>query len=250
MCTCAARSPTWAPTASRRRCTTSTRRSCPRCWSARRSRTARPPTSAATARRGSSTTSTSTTRARTDANPQPPSEKGQTPFDPNPQPPSEKGQTPLTEFDALGKARDDVERRSAKRGWRPGLREGAIFNRDVIHEIQRAAREGIYDIRGFGAKRQVPHFDDLLFLGASMSRYRLEGYRERCDTDVTLGARHAKEPLHLDIPITIAGMSFGALSGPARAWRADGAVGVDSEDGERDATRVSGCTGHQADTES
>ena len=59
----------------------------------------------------------------------------------------------LTEFDALGKARDDVERRSASRGWRPGLREGAIFNRDVIHEIQRAAREGIYDIRGFGAKR-------------------------------------------------------------------------------------------------
>ena len=83
----------------------------------------------------------------------------------------------MTEFDALGKARDDVERASARRGWRPGLREGAIFNRDVIHEIQRAAREGIYDIRGFGAKRPVPHFDDLLFLGASMSRYPLEGYR-------------------------------------------------------------------------
>ena len=119
----------------------------------------------------------------------------------------------MTEFDTLGKARDDVERRAAGRGWRPGMREGAIFNRDVIHEIQRAAREGIYDIRGFGAKRPVPHFDDLLFLGASMSRYPLEGYRERCDTDVTLGARHAKKPLHLDIPITIAGMSFGALSG-------------------------------------
>ena len=49
------------------------------------------------------------------------------------------------------------------------------------------AREGIYDIRGFGAKRRVPHFDDLLFLGASVSRYPLEGYRERCATDVTLG---------------------------------------------------------------
>ena len=36
---------------------------------------------------------------------------------------------------------------------------------------ERAAREGIYDIRGFGAKRSVPSFDDLLFLGASMSRY-------------------------------------------------------------------------------
>jgi glutamate synthase domain-containing protein 2 len=49
-----------------------------------------------------------------------------------------------------------------------------------------------------------------------MSRYPLEGYRERCDTDVVIGARHAKKPLHLDIPITIAGMSFGALSGGAK----------------------------------
>ena len=38
-------------------------------------------------------------------------------------------------------------------GWHPGLRESATFDRNVIAEIQRAAREGIYDIRGFGAKR-------------------------------------------------------------------------------------------------
>ena len=117
-------------------------------------------------------------------------------------------------------------RMSASLGWRPGLRESALFDRNVIHEIQRAAREGIYDIRGFGAKRRVPHFDDLLFLGASMSRYPLEGYRERCDTDVTLGARHASEPLHLDIPITIAGMSFGALSAPAKEALGRGASAV------------------------
>ena len=94
-----------------------------------------------------------------------------------------------------------------------GLRESATFDRAAIAEIQRAAREGIYDIRGFGAKRRVPHFDDLLFLGASMSRYPLEGYRERCATDVVLGARFARKPIELEIPITIAGMSFGALSG-------------------------------------
>ena len=34
-------------------------------------------------------------------------------------------------------------------------------------EIQRAAKTGIYDIRGFGAKREIPTFDDLVFLGAS-----------------------------------------------------------------------------------
>src|SRR5437870_462117 len=101
-------------------------------------------------------------------------------------------------------------------GWHPGLRESYLYDRNVIAEIQRASREGIYDIRGFGAKRSLPHFDDLLFLGASVSRYPLEGYRERCDTDVVLGTRCASKPLELKIPITIAGMSFGALSAPAK----------------------------------
>ena len=99
---------------------------------------------------------------------------------------------------------------------RSRLRESATFPRAVIAEIQRAARTGIYDIRGFGAKRSVPSFDDLLFLGASMSRYPLEGYREKCDTRVTLGTRYATKPIELKIPITIAGMSFGALSAPAK----------------------------------
>lgn len=97
-----------------------------------------------------------------------------------------------------------------------GLRESATFDRATIHDIQRAAATGVYDIRGWGAKRPVPHFDDLLFLGASMSRYPLEGYRERCGTDVTLGNRNALVPVRLDIPVTIAGMSFGALSANAK----------------------------------
>ncbi len=96
------------------------------------------------------------------------------------------------------------------------LRESHTFSKDVIREIQRAANEGIYSIRGGGAKRTLPNFDDLIFLGASMSRYPLEGYRESCDTSVTLGTRYAKKPLELKIPITIAGMSFGSLSAQAK----------------------------------
>jgi glutamate synthase domain-containing protein 2 len=106
------------------------------------------------------------------------------------------------------------------------MRESATFDRATIAEIHRAAQTGIYDIRGAGAKRRVPHFDDLLFLGASVSRYPLEGYRERCDTDVTLGDRFASEPLHLKIPVTIAGMSFGALSAPAKEALGRGASEV------------------------
>lgn len=102
-------------------------------------------------------------------------------------------------------------------------RPSATFPPDVVAEIQRAAQEGRYYIRGSGAERKVPHFDDLVFLGASISRYPLEGYRERCDTDVVIGERYAARPLHLKIPITIAGMSYGALGRNAKTALGRGA---------------------------
>src|SRR6195952_5992040 len=105
-------------------------------------------------------------------------------------------------------------------------RMSANFDRYTISELRRAAGAGIYDIRGGGSKRRLPHFDDLLFLGASISRYPLEGYRERCGTDVVLGSRHAKKPIHLKIPITIAGMSFGAISAAAKEALGRGATEV------------------------
>ncbi len=70
----------------------------------------------------------------------------------------------------------------------------------------------------------MPSFDDLLLLGASMSRYPLEGYREKCDTSVVLGSRFAKQPIELKIPITIAGMSFGALGAHAKEALGRGAT--------------------------
>ena len=103
-------------------------------------------------------------------------------------------------------------------------RKSHTFDDYTLSEIRRAAQTGIYDIRGAGAKRKVPHFDDLLFLGASISRYPLEGYRERCSTAVTLGTRYAKKPIELKTPITIAGMSFGALSGNAKEALGRGAT--------------------------
>ncbi|MAI99538.1 MAG: FMN-binding glutamate synthase family protein [Nisaea sp.] len=120
-----------------------------------------------------------------------------------------------------------------------GLRESYLFDRATISDIQRAAEEGIYQIRGFGAKRSLPHFDDLVFLGASVSRYPLEGYRESCGTDVTIGAARAERPLQLDIPITIAGMSFGSLSANAKEALGRGAseVGTSTTTGDGGMTR-------------
>src|SRR6478735_948677 len=90
--------------------------------------------------------------------------------------------------------------------------ESAGYDRRIIDYIQHAAATGLYEIRGLGAKRHVPHFDDLVFLAGSASRYPLEGYREQCSTKTVLGTRYAKNPIELAIPITFAGMSFGSLS--------------------------------------
>ncbi|MCA9005298.1 MAG: hypothetical protein KDA70_08480, partial [Planctomycetaceae bacterium] len=90
--------------------------------------------------------------------------------------------------------------------------ESASFNEHSLSYIRQAAEYGLYEIRGMGAKRRLPSFDDLIFLSASASRYPLEGYREKCESKTVLGTRYAKQPIELEIPITIAGMSFGSLS--------------------------------------
>jgi glutamate synthase domain-containing protein 2 len=92
------------------------------------------------------------------------------------------------------------------------LEESSTLNSSALEYIHRAAERGLYEIRGLGAKRKLPTFDDLVFLTASLSRYPLEGYREKCVSKTVLGTRCAKKPVELAIPITIAGMSFGALS--------------------------------------
>jgi methylamine---glutamate N-methyltransferase subunit C len=94
----------------------------------------------------------------------------------------------------------------------PQLEESAGYDRRIIDYIQHAAATGLYEIRGLGAKRRLPHFDDLVFLAGSASRYPLEGYREKCTTKTVLGTRYARQPIELAIPITFAGMSFGSLS--------------------------------------
>ena len=118
-------------------------------------------------------------------------------------------------------------------------RASYTFDAYTNSEIRRAAETGIYDIRGGGSKRNLPNFDDLLFLGASISRYPLEGYRESCNTKVILGDRFSSNPLNLKIPITIAGMSFGALSAQAKEALGRGAslVGTSTTTGDGGMTK-------------
>jgi methylamine---glutamate N-methyltransferase subunit C len=112
--------------------------------------------------------------------------------------------------------------------------ESFTYDRHTLNYIQRAAATGLYDIRGLGAKRRLPNFDDLVFLAASISRYPLEGYREKCSTKTILGTRFAKKPIELDIPITVAGMSFGSLSARVKEalGRAAGELGTSTTTGD------------------
>jgi glutamate synthase domain-containing protein 2 len=92
----------------------------------------------------------------------------------------------------------------------------SLWTPRVIEDIHAKAQLGRYRIRGFSTFQRVPHFDDLVFLSTGLTRFPLEGYREKCNTKTVLGRRFAREPLELEIPIYITGMSFGALSRNAK----------------------------------
>ena len=103
-----------------------------------------------------------------------------------------------------------------------------IYRPDVMEDIHVKAELGRYRFRGFGTlrPRPLPSFDDLTFITCSLTRIPLEGYRERCSTKTVLGARFAKRPIELAIPIMITGMSYGALSLNAKVALARGAATV------------------------
>jgi len=91
-----------------------------------------------------------------------------------------------------------------------------IFSPWVIQDIHAKSDLGRYRIRGFSSFQKVTHFDDLTFLSTGLTRFPLEGYKEQCNTQTVIGALNAKNPLILDTPIYITGMSYGALSANAK----------------------------------
>ena len=100
---------------------------------------------------------------------------------------------------------------------------------DAIAEVHALAQLGRYQVRGYNSfNKQLPTFDDLTFVPATMTRLPLEGYRESCDSTTILGAGRGlvEKPLKLKIPIYIASMSFGALSANAKASLGYGASKV------------------------
>jgi glutamate synthase domain-containing protein 2 len=103
------------------------------------------------------------------------------------------------------------------------LGRSRIFTPEVINDIHMKAELGRYRMRGFSIFKRIPHWDELVFLPGTLTRFVIEGYREKCETRTVLGARFAKKPLELEIPVYITGMSFGALSLEAKMALAKGA---------------------------
>jgi len=103
------------------------------------------------------------------------------------------------------------------------LGKSRIFTREVINDIHVKAELGRYRMRGFSIFKKIPHWDELVFLPGTLTRFVIEGYREKCETKTVIGSRFAEKPLELDIPVYITGMSFGALSLEAKMALAKGA---------------------------
>lgn len=103
------------------------------------------------------------------------------------------------------------------------LGENFLFSPRVVDDIHVKAQLGRYRMRGMAIMKPIPSWDDLTFLPGTLTRFVIEGYRERCDTDTVIGP-NAVNPLKLDIPAYITGMSFGALSYEAKTALARGAT--------------------------
>jgi glutamate synthase domain-containing protein 2 len=94
-----------------------------------------------------------------------------------------------------------------------------------IHEV---ARDGLSKLGHHGEmgamgvpRKDLPHWDDIQILPAQMARKPLLD-DQSVATGVVIGPRAAK-PLHLDIPVFVSDMSFGALSEEAKTALARGA---------------------------
>ena len=66
------------------------------------------------------------------------------------------------------------------------LGQNAIFTPDVINDIHIKSELGRYRMRGMALMKKIPHWDDLTFLPGTLTRFVIEGYREKCETKTVI----------------------------------------------------------------
>lgn len=87
------------------------------------------------------------------------------------------------------------------------------WNAKIREDIRVKSVIGRYRIRGYGAARPIPHFGDLAFKGdLSRAGEDPEALR-RVNLRTFIGGKHGGRALDLSMPVVIAPMSYGAVSG-------------------------------------
>lgn len=86
------------------------------------------------------------------------------------------------------------------------------WNAKVQEDIAVKAQIGRYRIRGYGASRALPHLSDIAFRRDLMAIEPDADVVGKVDLRTSVGGRFGADPIDLSMPVSIAPMSYGALS--------------------------------------
>ena len=67
------------------------------------------------------------------------------------------------------------------------LGKSFIFPKAVMDDIHIKSDLGRYRMRGFSLFKKIPTWDDLTFMPGTLTRFVIEGYREKCLTKTIIG---------------------------------------------------------------
>ena len=82
------------------------------------------------------------------------------------------------------------------------LSHSKIWSPEAINDIH-ARAQGAFQLSNYKPFRELAGFDELVFLASGLTRFPLEGYKEKCNTETVLGGRFSSRPLVLDTPIYV-----------------------------------------------
>ncbi|MGI9419396.1 MAG: FMN-binding glutamate synthase family protein, partial [Geminicoccaceae bacterium] len=86
-------------------------------------------------------------------------------------------------IDASGEASEALDpglRQVAKKRDTNRLGSSFMFPPEVIDDIHIKSELGRYRMRGFSLFKKIPSWDELTFLPGTLTRFVIEGYREKC----------------------------------------------------------------------
>jgi len=95
--------------------------------------------------------------------------------------------------------------------------DAEAWNARTREDIRVKSATGRYRIRGYGAARHMPHFGDLAFKADPTRIGHDAGALSRVNLRTFVGGKHGGRALDLSMPVLIAPMSYGAVSGRMKA---------------------------------